>query len=98
MSCFSIAEQNEILGMLITISILGEAEITSVRPHSKISKRRAGINLNPEEGSEIVHAIEFFAEMDEEELQRWSSSAFAYASSFFDKAALVKAYSRLFDI
>lgn len=77
----------------------GRPVITSVTtPFKDLQSARAGINLNPEEGSEIVHAIEFFAEMDEEELQRWSSSAFAYASSFFDKAALVKAYSRLFDI
>ncbi len=82
MSCFSIAEQNEILGMLITISILGEAEITSVRPHSKISKRRAVINLNPEEGSEIVQCIEILCRMDEEELQRWSSSALAMHHHF----------------
>lgn len=77
----------------------GRPVITSFgTPYRNLLEKKAGLNIHPENSSELAAALQFFGEMDESELKDWSAGARRYAEEFVKHLRLEEAYSTLFEV
>ena len=58
---------------------------------------KAGINVSTDYSIELSETIHFFAQMDGEELKKWSESAFTYSEQAVDFEETRRAYIDMFE-
>jgi glycosyltransferase involved in cell wall biosynthesis len=76
----------------------GRPVITSHNtPWTDLIQSKAGINVSTDYSIELSEAIHFFAQMDEEELKKWSESAFTYSEQAVDLEETRRAYIDMFE-
>ena len=76
----------------------GRPVITSYHtPWKEILESVAGFNVAVNDTSGIDTAIRFFAQMNQEELQKWSRGALAYAEKKLDVGKTREEYRRMFE-
>jgi glycosyltransferase involved in cell wall biosynthesis len=77
----------------------GKPVITSnSTPWNNLNNNMAGINLDPENISQITKSIDFFAAMDINDFKKWSAGAVDYSKKAVDIKAIQKQYNELFQI
>lgn len=64
-------------------------------PFNELSERESGLNVASTE-RELSGAVNFFLQMNESELMRWSDYSVAYAREFMDSMHLKEGYDRMF--
>lgn len=75
----------------------GRPVITSENtPWKALRESHAGINVDSHSENEIADAIEFFSEMDSEELEKWSRGAHEYAVKNLNMDKWMEEYSVMF--
>ncbi|MEP6951277.1 MAG: glycosyltransferase [Ginsengibacter sp.] len=75
----------------------GRPVITSYNtPWSNLRESRAGINVALDDDIELLNAINFFAEMENDELTRWSKCAHDYAEKAIDVERIKGEYEEMF--
>ena len=75
----------------------GRPLITSYNtPWNGLLESNAGLNVSVHDTSGLEDAIHFFAQMNEEEMQKWSKGAAAYAESKVDEEEIRREYGRMF--
>ncbi len=65
-------------------------------PWKGLLEAAAGLNVSVHDTAGLENAIHFFAQMDNEEMQKWSSGAAAYAERKVDVEEIREAYGRMF--
>ena len=77
----------------------GRPVITSnATPWNNLEVSKAGINVNAENENELVDAIRFFADMNQETLEEWSLSANHYAVNAVNVDTIKEQYRELFKL
>lgn len=75
----------------------GRPVITSNNtPWKNLNESMAGINVSIDDSEEIIKAIDFFVKMNQEEMEKWSRSAFSYSEKSIDVEEIKKSYSLMF--
>lgn len=75
----------------------GKPVITSHHtPWNQLKESNAGINVDIEKSEELSNAISFFAAMNHEDFQIWSSSASMFALKSMDIEAIKEGYLKMF--
>ena len=75
----------------------GKPVITSNNtPWTNLKESNAGLNVSNIQPDELTGAIDFFALMDQNEYQRWSSCAAKYAAQSVDLDDIKQQYSKMF--
>jgi glycosyltransferase involved in cell wall biosynthesis len=75
----------------------GRPLITSYNtPWKGLLEANAGLNVSVKDVAGLENAIHFFAQMGEEEMQKWSRGAAAYAEKKVDAEEIRKEYGRMF--
>jgi len=75
----------------------GRPVITSNHtPWNHLREADAGINVSDEDTEELANAINFFAEMNFDEMERWSRGAFDYAEKAVDVEGIRGEYRGMF--
>ncbi|MDE3183757.1 MAG: glycosyltransferase [Bacteroidota bacterium] len=76
----------------------GRPVITSYHtPWKELLESVAGFNVSVKDTSGIDTAIRFFAQMNQEEMQKWSRGALAYAEKKLDVGKTREEYRRMFE-
>lgn len=65
-------------------------------PWTNLKKYKAGINTSIENSNEILVAINFFCDMDQNEFKEWTSGASQYALNAIDTNEIRKQYKTMF--
>ena len=77
----------------------GRPVITSnATPWNNLEISKAGININPENTKELTSAIEYFASMNNDELEEWSRGATQYAEAAINFDEIKQKYEKMFCI
>lgn len=77
----------------------GRPVITSHHtPWNQLQESRAGMNVSTDYALELTDAIEFFAGMDRDTLDAWSSGAVAYAEGAVDVCKIKNQYVEMFGL
>ncbi|CAN5350718.1 hypothetical protein BH09BAC2_BH09BAC2_15730 [soil metagenome] len=77
----------------------GKPVITSnAVPWKHLNESGAGKNINPENIAELSSAINFFADMDQQDYNKWSTGAAAYARNAVDPEKIKTAYKQMFQL
>ena len=75
----------------------GKPVITSFNtPWNGLKEKKAGINVNPDREQDLTGAIQFFADMNANELDDWSRQASSYAMEAVNVEALSREYLNMF--
>ena len=75
----------------------GRPVITSYNtPWKGLLESAAGLNVSVNDTAGIENAVHFFAKMDNEEMQKWSRGAAAYADSKVDVLMIKEEYGAMF--
>lgn len=77
----------------------GRPVITSnYTPWNHLKESNAGINVSIDDSQELVNAIDFFASMDQPEIEKWSNGAFDYSENAIDIDNIKKEYRKMFQV
>ena len=77
----------------------GRPLITGIdTPWTHLRESAAGVNVSLEDTTGIAEAIHFFAQMEEEEFEKWSRSAAAYSEKQVDMDKIKEDYRQMFEM
>lgn len=95
---FILPSKSENFGHAIVEALsAGRPVITShFTPWKNLRDASAGINVSIDDTGELSRAINFFAEMDQEEMEEWSRAASRYADSAMDFEKIREAHHVMF--
>ena len=65
-------------------------------PWNGLKESNAGINVSIEDASELTDAIEFFASLNQEGMEKWSTAARNYSEEAVDVEAIKADYKKMF--
>jgi glycosyltransferase involved in cell wall biosynthesis len=65
-------------------------------PWNSLKENNAGINVSTDNTGELINAVNFFAEMDAIQMERWSDGAYVYAEKMLNVEMIKKEYGRMF--
>jgi len=75
----------------------GRPVITSkATPWNNLQSAKAGINVSTDDTQELINAIDYFAGMNQEQLNEWSNAAREYAIKAIDMNVIRKEYEVMF--
>ena len=75
----------------------GRPVVTSnTTPWNNLRIAKAGVNVEPKNEKELLDAMLFFVNMEEQELQKWSAGAVTYVDKAINVEAIKEAYLNMF--
>ena len=75
----------------------GRPVITSNNtPWNNLEKSFAGINVSLDGPEDMLHAIDYFGAMNQDEIEKWSAGAKIYANSSIDLDKVIEQYTNMF--
>ncbi|NIK91353.1 glycosyltransferase [Mangrovimonas sp. CR14] len=72
--------------------------ISNMTPWKNLKSKKVGFDLSLTDGVKIREAIIFVLEMDQQEYQNWSNSAFCFAKEFINDQSVLQSNKELFKI
>lgn len=66
-------------------------------PWNRLKEYKAGINVSTDNSDELINAVNFFAEMDAIQMEKWSDGAYVYAEKMLNVEMIKNEYERMFE-